>query len=80
MTAGATRSRRYLARMVLRRMRRKVARYTAMALRTITRSSTRQLGRGTMADITVVMLQVIRRIHKAGVINRGTVTAGATRS
>lgn len=65
--------------MVLRRMRRKVNRYTAVALGAVARCCTRQFSRGAVADITVVMLQVVGWIHKAGVINRGRVTAGTTR-
>jgi hypothetical protein len=56
MTAYTTRGRRYFTCMILRRMRRKVGRYPAMALTAIASRRTRQLGRCAMTDITVVML------------------------
>ena len=64
--------------MILCRMRRKVTCDAAMTLRTVTRCGARQLGRVVMADITVVMLDVVGRIHKVRIIDRCAVTAGTT--
>ena len=56
MTAAAFRLQCYLGRVVLRRMRRKVARYAAMTLRAVACSLNRGVRRAVMANCTVVML------------------------
>src|SRR5210317_1903571 len=48
-----------------------------MTLGTIARCGARQLGRVVMADITVVMLDVVGRIHKVRVLHRRGMTAAA---
>lgn len=70
---------RYLAGMVLGRMGCKITRNPRMTLAAITGCRTRQLGTCVMADIAVVMLQVVNRINKGSIINRGIMTARATR-
>ena len=46
-----------------------------MTIGAIARCGARQLGRVVMADITVVMLDVVGRVHKVRVIHRGAMTA-----
>jgi hypothetical protein len=71
---------RYLGRMVLSCVSRKVARYTAMTLRTVARQSYRGVGCCVMTGGTAVMLEVVARIYKGSIIHRGAVTAYTTRS
>ena len=77
-TAATTGRLGHQERMILRCMRRKVACDAAVTLRTVTRCGARQLGRHAMADVTVVMLDGVGRIHKGRVIDRRAMTAGTT--